>query len=355
MRAKYVFLEREKARYPVEVLCRVMKVSRSSYYAYRMRPERSSKEATRVRDCFYKNSRRYGSRRIAAELGMGRFLVRRLMSEQNLQAIQPRAFRPRTTDSGHGLLASPNLLKDPSNMAKTWGECVVGDITYVPTRGGWAYLAMFQDRLTKRLVGWAISDSMTADLVVRALQMALRRGLIRRGCIIHTDRGSQYVSNAFRVLLKRCGLRQSMSAKGNCYDNAQAESFFSRFKTELIEGGVFASLAEARSEIFTYIEGFYNPHRLHSTLGYLTPIEFEYLLRFDNQDLLKEILNQPVKRRRAMLASIPSRNNRPKSHQQMSRGDSASPPKPNLLIDFPCLKNANFKTNSTKRSESIVS
>lgn len=288
---------------------------------------------------------------------MGRFLVRRLMSEQDLVAIQPRAFRPRTTDSGHGLLASPNLLLDVNNNAKPWGECVVGDITYVPTIGGWAYLAMFQDKVTKRIVGWAISDSMTADLVVRALQMALRRGLIRRACIVHTDRGSQYVSNDFRSLLKRCDLRQSMSGKGNCYDNAQAESFFSRFKTELIEGGVFASLAEARSEIFTYIEGFYNPHRLHSTLGYLTPIEFETLSRFDNQDLLNQILSQPVKRRRAMLASNLSRNNRPKSHQQMSRGDLSSPlnSSPILLIDFPCLKNANLKANSKKRSESIVS
>jgi transposase InsO family protein len=289
---------------------------------------------------------------------MGRFLVRRLMREQNLVAIQPRAYRPQTTDSGHGLLASPNLLKDPKNQPKSWGECVVGDITYVPTRTGWAYLAMFQDKRTKRLVGWAISDSLEAGLVVSALQMALRRGLIKRGCIVHTDRGSQYVSDAFRSLLKRCRLRQSMSAKGNCYDNAQAESFFSRFKTELIEGGVFASLEEARSEIFTYIEGFYNPHRLHSTLGYLTPIEFDHFLRIDNQDLLNQILNQPVKRRRAMLASILSRNNRPKSHQQMSRGDLNSPlnsTPQNLLIDFPCLKNANLKPNSTKRSETIVS
>lgn len=285
---------------------------------------------------------------------MGRFLVRRLMSEQNLAAIQSKRFKPQTTDSGHGLLASPNLLKDASNEPKTWGECVVGDITFVPTLLGWVYLAMFQDKVTKRIVGWAVSDTMTADLVVRALQMALRRGLIKRGCIVHTDRGSQYVSNAFRGLLKRCRLRQSMSGKGNCYDNAQAESFFSRFKTELIEGGVFASLEEARNEIFAYIEGFYNPHRLHSTLGYLTPIEFDYFLRFDKQDLLNQILNQPVKRRRAMLASILSRNNRLKSHQQMSRGDLTSP-LPNPLIDFPCLKNANFDTKSTKRSERIVS
>ena len=137
-----------------------------------------------------------------------------------------------------------------------------------------------------------------------------------------------------------------------------AESFFSRFKTELIEGGVFASIEEAESEIFTYIEGFYNPHRLHSTLGYLTPIEFEFLVRFDNQNLLNQILSQPVKRRRAMLASILSRNNRSETHRQMSQGET---PKNRLAlnhksIDFPMPKKTQtLKTNSTKRSERIVS
>ncbi len=346
----------------------MMKISRSCYYAYRARigsGSRHEAEARAVEDCFWNNSRRYGSRRIAAELGMGRFLVRRLMQEQNLVAIQPKSYRPQTTDSSHGQMASPNLLLDPRNEPKSWGECVVGDITYVPTREGWAYLAMFQDKRTKRIVGWAISNSMTAELVARALQMALRRGLIKRRCIVHTDRGSQYVSKEFRSLLERHGLRQSMSGKGNCYDNAQAESFFSRFKTELVEGGVFASLDEARSETFTYIESFYNRRRLHSTLGYLTPIEFDYFLRFDKQDLLNEILNQPVKRRRKMLASIPSRNNRPKPHQPISRadlldeirGEHSSPQNPpqNQLIGFQCLKNANFETKSTQRSERILS
>ena len=136
---------------------------------------------------------------------------------------------------------------------------------------------MFQDRLTKRIVGWAISDTMPAELVVRALQMALRRGLIKRGCIVHTDRGSQYVSNDFRDLLKRCGLRQSMSAKGNCYDNAQAESFFSRFKTE-IDSPIFASADEARHAAFDYIDCYYNRIRHHSTLRATIP-EFELRLK----------------------------------------------------------------------------
>ena len=176
-------------------------------------------------------------------------------------AIQPRSFVPKTTDSGHNALVSPNLLKEPGNQPTTWGEAVVGDITYrALVNGRWAYLAMFQDKFTRRIIGWAIAEHMRAELVVDALRMSLRRGLIKRGAIIHTDRGSQYVSNDYRRLLARCGLRQSMSGKGNCYDNAQAESFFSRFKTELIEGGVFASLAEARSETRRVYRGLLQPH-----------------------------------------------------------------------------------------------
>ena len=238
-----------------------MKVGRSSYYAYLAGREKDREKRGRVRECFYDNRRRYGSRRIAAELGMGRFLVRRLMREQGLVAIQPRSFVPKTTDSGHNALVSPNLLKEPENQPTTWGEAVVGDITYIPlVNGRWAYLAMFQDKLTRRIIGWAIAEHMRAELVIEALRMALRRGLIKRGAIVHTDQGSQYVSIEYRELLAKHDIRQSMSAKGNCYDNAQAESFFSRFKTELVEGGVFTSLAEARSETRRVYRGLLQPH-----------------------------------------------------------------------------------------------
>lgn len=176
----------------------------------------------RVKECFYENRRRYGSRRIALELEMGRFLVRRLMREQGLMAIQPRSFVPKTTDSNHNGLASPNLLKEKENQPVQWGEVVVGDITYVALiNNGWAYLATFQDKLTRRVVGWAIAEHMRAELVIEALQMALRRGLIKRNAIVHTDRGSQYVSDDYRKLLAKHDIRQSMSAKGNCYDNAR--------------------------------------------------------------------------------------------------------------------------------------
>lgn len=208
------------------------------------------------------------------------------MREMGLVAIQPKRFKPRTTDSDHDKRISPNLLRE-ATPPLTWGSRTVGDITYLPLiGGGFVYLATFQDRKTKMLVGWPMADSLEADgLVVKALQMALRRGLIKRGAIIHTDRGSQYVSKDYRDLLERCGLRQSMSGKGNCDDNAQAESFFSRFKAELVTADTyqpiraFWDLAHARQEAFSYIEGYYNRIRSHSTIGYMRPIEFERELK----------------------------------------------------------------------------
>jgi transposase InsO family protein len=220
---------------------------------------------------------------------MGRFLVRRLMREMGLVAIQPKSFKPKTTDSDHDKLISSNLLGS-ADMPLAPGEQVVGDITYLPLiGGGFVYLATFQDRLTKHLVGWSVADSLEAEIVVKALQMALRRGLIKCGCMVHTDRGSQYVSKDYRGLLKRCGLRQSMSGKGNCYDNAQAESFFSRFKAELVDRETlepirsFKDLAHARQEVFSYIDGYYNRIRLHSSIGYMSPMKFEAELKTKNE------------------------------------------------------------------------
>lgn len=173
-----------------------------------------------------------------------------------------------------------NLLKNLTGEPCGVGEAVVGDITYLALRNGkFCYLATFQDKLTRRMIGWEVAAEMTAELVVKALRMALRGGRIRPNALIHTDRGSQYVSDAYRELLQTRGLRQSMSAKGNCYDNAQAGSFFSRFKAELIEDGVFEDVEQARMETFSYIEGYYNRIRLHSSLGYRSPMEFEKQLK----------------------------------------------------------------------------
>jgi len=175
---------------------------------------------------------------------------------------------------------SPNLLLDGANEPDGQGGVIVGDITYLPLRNGrWCYLATFQDKLTKRIVGWKVAERMTAGIVVEAMKKALANKRIRPDAIVHTDRGSQYASNEYRRLLANNNLHQSMSRRGNCYDNAQAESFFSRFKAELLEGGLFESVEQARSETFGYIEGYYNRVRIHSSLGYRSPEEFEKLLK----------------------------------------------------------------------------
>jgi len=225
-----------------------------------------------VKEVFYLHRRRYGARRISAELkasglAVGRRLAGSLMKKQSLTAISPKRFTPRTTDSRHDFGFSPNLLRDPVNEVIGNGLCLVGDITYLPLQNGkWCYLATFQDKFTRRIVGWQVSERMTAQLVVDAFNRARRGGLIKRGAIIHPDRGSQYAAVEYRWLLYIYGFRQSMSGKGNCCDNAQAESFFSRFKAELIEGGIFESVEQARSEI----------RRVHRRLLQSNPAAFRF-------------------------------------------------------------------------------
>ncbi len=216
----------------------------------------------------------------ATGCAVGRRLAGSLLKAQNLMAIRPKRFVPKTTNSKHGLGYSANLLKTGSNAPTASGEVMVGDITYLPLRGGkFCYLATFQDKHTRRIIGWQASTRMTAQLVIDAFNRGRKRGLINKDAIIHTDRGSQFASVEYRRLLYIHGFRQSMSGKGNCYDNAQAESFFSRFKAELIEGGIFESIEQARTEIFSYIEGYYNQIRRHSSLGYRSPLEFEKQLK----------------------------------------------------------------------------
>ena len=263
-----------------------MRVSVSAYHAYASGKSYAlgSHKATlaaQVKETFYLHRRRYGVRRITAELKsqghrIGRCAVRTLMRRLELQAIQPRRFVPRTTDSRRTVAPSANLLLDARNAAHKPREIIVGDITYLPLQTGkWGYLASWQDRFTKRVVGWAVEERMTEELVIKAFAKAIKNGSVTSGTIIHTDQGSQYVSSNFRALLKATECRQSMSRRGNCYDNAQAESFFSRYKAELLEGGMFEDVSQARSETFSYIEGYYNRVRRHSALGYKSPDEFE--------------------------------------------------------------------------------
>lgn len=263
-----------------------MRVSSSAYYAYRsgrsyVLNRHKAVLGEQVKEVFYLHRRRYGVRRIVAALNargikVGRFQVRTIMQREGLHAITARRFVPRTTDSRHARQVSPNLLLNGENMPSKPTAVIVGDITYLPLQSGrWSYLASWQDKYSKRIVGWAVAERMTEELVIKAFEKVVRSGSVKCGTIIHTDRGSQYVSNSFRELLKANKCRQSMSRRGNCYDNAQAESFFSRYKAELLEDGMFEDVEQARNETFSYIEGYYNRVRRHSALGYKSPEEFE--------------------------------------------------------------------------------
>jgi transposase InsO family protein len=270
-----------------------MKVSPSGYYAWRKRltkPPSIGRKSLKqlVSNCYWENRKRYGARRIKAALEksgikIGRFQIRKLMRSMGLKAIQPKSFQPRTTDS-KGVKASPNLLAEIKLEECAAEKIIIGDITYLPMKNGkFCYLAVWQDKTTRRIIGWSVAETMTAELVISALEKAILKGKVPAGAIIHSDRGSQYASNAFRSLLQTNCFRQSMSGKGNCYDNAQAESFFSRFKAELLENGVFEDANQAKSEVFSYIEGYYNRVRLHSSLGYKSPLEFEMELKIKKQ------------------------------------------------------------------------
>jgi putative transposase len=276
----YRFIANEATTYPVAILCRALDVSRSGYYAWKERPARQDQLAPQVEEVFWQNSRRYGSRRITAELReqtvIGRHRVRRLMREQGLRAIQPRRFVPRTTDSRHGQRMSPNLLVEREIIVDRPRQVIVGDITYLPLQNGqWAYLATWMDLFSRKILGWQVASSMTAELVIEALKKAIIREHLPAGLIVHSDRGGQYVDAELRNLLKRQGFEQSMTRADETYDNAHAESLFSRYKTELLEDGAFCDLEQARSETFAYIEGYYNRTRRHSALGYLSPENFE--------------------------------------------------------------------------------
>lgn len=280
MTETYRFIANEATTYPVAILCRALGVSRSGYYAWKERPARRDQLAPQVEEVFWQNSRRYGSRRITAELReqtvIGRHRVRRLMREQGLRAIQPRRFVPRTTDSRHGQRMSPSLLVEREIIVDRPRQVIVGDITYLPLQNGqWAYLATWMDLFSRKILGWQTASSMTAGLVIEALKKAILREHLPAGLIVHSDRGGQYVDAELRKLLKQHGFEQSMTRADETYDNAYAESLFSRYKTELLEDGAFSDLEQARSETFAYIEGYYNRTRRHSGLGYLSPENFE--------------------------------------------------------------------------------
>jgi transposase InsO family protein len=268
-----------------EAACEVLKVSRSAYYAWRERKPscREQREETLtplVRALFWKHRRRYGARRIAVDLAdVGEAcsprVVGRIMKNQSLRAIQPKSFVPKTTDSRHHLGYSPNLIVDtpePDSINQLW----VGDITYVPLRGGaFCYLASLMDRYSRDIVGWELDETMTDDLTLAALRMAIRDRQPPAQLIHHTDRGGQYASARYRAVLRRAAMRQSMSRAGNVYDNAFMESCFGTFKTEM-EMTEYEDCRAARGEIAEYI-AYYRTERKHSSLGYFSPTHFERL------------------------------------------------------------------------------
>jgi transposase InsO family protein len=251
----------------------------------------------KIDEVFWRHGRKYGSRRVYFELrdegfSIGRHRIRRLMREHGLKAIQPRSFVPRTTNSRHTLGYSPNLLLEMRLPPSEPLSVIVGDITFVPLQSGkWAYLATWTDLFSRRILGWALLNNMTEDLIIEAFEMLAHRVKLPVGCIVHSDRGGQYASKKFRRLLALHGCRQSMSRSGETYDNAFAESLFSRYKAELLEGGSFADTDEARMETFQYIDGYYNPVRRHSSLGYKSPLTFEaaYRQRTENRAVRRDL------------------------------------------------------------------
>ena len=268
--------------YPIKESCLSLGVSRSGYYQWRknapsQRQRQESQLGEEIVRIFEQNRKRYGSPRVtqalrAAGRQVGKNRVARLMRQQKLVARPKRAFRPKTTvASGE---AEPNRIAalEANGPDQIW----VSDITYVATAEGWLYLAVILDLFSRRVVGWKLGESLEAELVVTALQNALFLRQAPSGLIFHSDRGCQYTSQAVRQRLRAIGVVQSMSGQGNCYDNARAEAFFSSLKTECFPPqNCFASKAQARREIFEYIEIYYNNQRLHSALGYQTPKQYE--------------------------------------------------------------------------------
>ena len=264
-------------------MCRVLGVSRSGYYAWRKRPpsaaeHRREQLTAEVAQTHGEVKRRHGSRRMHAELvARGRAggvnFVADLMREAGISAKTPRKF-VRTTDSNHSLPVAANVLDrqfDPTEPNAVW----VADITYIPTREGWVYLAAVADLFSRRVVGWSMAATMTSRLVVDAVGMAVSSRRPGEGVLAHSDRGSQYASEHYQRVLAGDGIVCSMSRKGDCWDNAPMESFFASLKKELVHREDYATREHAKASIFEYIEVFYNRVRRHSSLGYVAPAEFE--------------------------------------------------------------------------------
>ena len=281
---KFAFIQQELRDYPVETACEVLEVSRSGFYAWRKRPpsdqeNRMENLSAKIHVAFNANRCVYGSPRIhQALLAQGEKVcentVAKCMRKLELKARIKRKFVPKTTDSDHGHRIAENVL-DRQFACELPNTKWVTDITYIPTDEGWMYLAAVLDLCSRKIVGWSMTDHIEASLVSDALAMAIDRRNPGRGLLHHSDRGVQYACDDYRKVLDQAGMELSMSGKGDCWDNAVMESFWSTLKTELVHHEHYATREAARLSIFEYIEVFYNRKRLHSVLGYRSPEAFE--------------------------------------------------------------------------------
>jgi putative transposase len=276
-------MHQERRWYQIDVLARALRVSRGGYYAWlrglgRQREQADAVLLTDIRRIYADNDRNYGSPRVYRDLrtagvSCSKERIERLMRDNGLKAKHAKKFKV-TTDSNHNLPVAPNVLSGRFEWERP-NQAWVGDITYIPTDEGWLYLAVLIDLFSRRIVGWAMDKRMSRHLALRALHMATQRRRPPKGLIHHTDQGSQYASGDYRKALKGYGMICSMSARGRCYDNAVAESFFHTLKVELVYDRRFASREQATSAIFKFMEVYYNTKRLHSLLDYVSPAEYE--------------------------------------------------------------------------------
>lgn len=284
---KYAFIKTHEREHTVSLMCEVLELSTSAYYAWLKCPvslhqQEDQRLAEKIKTAHEASQGTYGARRICEDLRedgeqVSRARVDRLMKTQGLNSKAKRRFKA-TTDSGHSLPVFPNHLNRQFDVDAP-DKVYVGDITYIPTREGWLYLAVLIDLYSRAVVGWAMADHMKASLVNDALLMAIFKRRPEAGLLLHSDRGSQYASNLYQQTLRQHQFICSMSRKGNCWDNAPAESFFHTLKTELCHHDNYRTRAEAQQAIFEYIEVFYNRKRRHSTIGYVAPFKYEEMNR----------------------------------------------------------------------------
>ncbi|MDF1556480.1 MAG: IS3 family transposase [Deferrisomatales bacterium] len=276
-------MHQERRWYPIDVLCRGLRVSRAGYYSWlrgrgRKREQGNALLLNEIRRIYADNDRNYGSPRVYRELrqngvSCSKERIERLMRDDGLRAKHARKYKV-TTNSKHKLPVAPNVLAGRFDWERP-NQAWVGDITFIATAEGWLYLAVLIDLFSRRIVGWAMDKRITRHLALRALHMAVQRRRPPRGLIHHTDQGSQYASGDYQKALKSYGMICSMSMRGRCWDNAVAESFFHTLKVELVYDRKFASREQAMSAIFNFMEVYYNTRRTHSLLDYVSPAEYE--------------------------------------------------------------------------------